>query len=652
MGLKYYGEVQNIMGVKSNISLFVLLILVVVTAEIFPQDVFPFKNKYWQWLTPEDNKIYSLAVEGDTVWAGSDIGFFKLNIETGERINYNRINSSLPDNWILSIVADSNHCKWIGTSEKGVVKIDGNNWQVFGSRYFGLYGMNIRDMELEKDYLWIATWGDGIIKMNTRDNTYRLFTEANSGLLYDAITDIEIDSEGTKWFATMLGLCKYDGNSWMKVNSSGDDFKSMINSISMDANGNLWALFENSMIAKYDGSYWEKYKIPDSLFRCGFTDLSSIYVDEMDNIWIGTFDGPVKFYKGSWTLIGKKNCGYDLGITECIQPGINGDIWVGSWNGLFSLHNSKAKIYHTGNTDLPGRMIYSIQTDRKNKVWVGTDKGLASFYKGEWDVFTKFNSELPGNLVKHIAVDQMNNKWISIMRDGLVKFYDINNTWQVYDTLNSSLPDNFIYDLAVDKDGLIWLGTRKGLACFDGVNWKNYNQENSGLPFQGVRQIAFDEQNNLWLISSKLDLKDRGDKIVKFDGKNFMEIDPPEGFNKLKKVSVYGFSIDKNNVKWIATSDNLVWLDDKEWKFADRNLLQVLFSCLGDIYCEDNMKWICSTMGGLIRYNGSKFMVWNNENSYLPNNIFTVSKDNFGNIWIGTQDKGIIIYNPEGITYE
>jgi ligand-binding sensor domain-containing protein len=84
----------------------------------------------------------------------------------------------------------------------------------------------------------------------------------------------------------------------------------------------------------------------------------------------------------------------------------------------------------------------------------------------------------------------------------------------------------------------------------------------------------------------------------------------------------------------------------------DKYSTQILYSCLGDIYCDDNFTWICSSMGGLIRYNGTKFMVWDDENSFLPDDITTITKDNFGDLWIGTQNQGIIIYNPKEIGYD
>ena len=107
----------------------------------------------------------------------------KINLSTGESINYNKINSPLTDNWIMGIEVDSKHNKWIGTYEKGVIKMDGDNWQIFDPEYFGLYRMDIRSMTIEKDTLWISTWGDGLIKLNAVDHSFKIYNTENSGLI-------------------------------------------------------------------------------------------------------------------------------------------------------------------------------------------------------------------------------------------------------------------------------------------------------------------------------------------------------------------------------------------------------------------------------------------------------------------------------------
>ena len=436
---------------RSQIKHLLLYLLFLNGIQIFPQSKIPFENINWKWLIPENNKIYSLAIDDDTVWAGSDVGFFKLNITTGDRINYNKINSPLPDNWILAMAVDDNHIKWIGTHEKGVVKINGDEWKIFEPKYFGIYGMEIRDIKVENKFLWISTWGDGLIKMNTVDNSYEIFTSENSGILYDAIYNVEIDSRGTKWIATMLGVCKFDNMNWTQISTPREDFSQVINSIAIDNADNVWALYDRgAQISRYDGKEWKKFNIPDTLFKYGLCHSNMIYEDNNDNIWIGTTDGFLKFDGENWMMIDEENSGYNMSFIECALLDNKNRLWFGGWDGLFSFYEGEWERYPTGNTPIPGMDIHTIAIEKTGKVWIGTSDGTASFYEGDWDIFTRENSGLPTNYIKKIVVDSTNNKWFSSYRFGLVKLDNNENDWVIYDTLNSGLPDNFISDLEID----------------------------------------------------------------------------------------------------------------------------------------------------------------------------------------------------------
>ena len=71
--------------------------------------------------------------------------------------------------------------------------------------------------------------------------------------------------------------------------------------------------------------------------------------------------------------------------------------------------------------------------------------------------------------------------------------------WTVYDTTNSGLPSNVVWAIAIDGSGNKWIGTRGGLAEFDGTNWTVYNTSNSGLPDNWVEAIAIDDMGNKWM---------------------------------------------------------------------------------------------------------------------------------------------------------
>jgi ligand-binding sensor domain-containing protein len=65
-------------------------------------------------------------------------------------------NSILPSNLIGSIVIDRNNVKWIGTAN-GMVRIEGNNWQLFDTTNTPLEDNSIapRTIDLQNN-LWVS----------------------------------------------------------------------------------------------------------------------------------------------------------------------------------------------------------------------------------------------------------------------------------------------------------------------------------------------------------------------------------------------------------------------------------------------------------------------------------------------------------------
>ena len=66
-----------------------------------------------------------------------------------------------------------------------------------------------------------------------------------------------------------------------------------------------------------------------------------------------------------------------------------------------------------------------------------------------------------------------------------------------YDARNG-LPGNLVYCGVQDRRGLLWFGTDKGLACFDGIRFRTYGLED-GLPDLEVLKMKEDSQGRLWL---------------------------------------------------------------------------------------------------------------------------------------------------------
>jgi len=233
-----------------------------------------------------------------------------------------------------------------------------------------------------------------------------------------------------------------------------------------------------------------------------------------------------------------------------------------------------------------------------NYLWVGTDGGgLVKLNKstGEFIVYDKWNSKLPDNWINAIAIDEQGNKWIGTWKKGLAKFDGIN--WTVYNTSNSGLPNNYVNAIAIDGQGNKWIGTYGGgLAKFDGVNWTVYNTSNSGLPDNRVNAIAIDGQGNKWIGT------DGG--LAKFDGVNWRVYKTSN--SGLPDNRVNAIAIDGQGNKWIGT------------------------------YGIDN-KFMGVVFGGLAKFDGVNWTVYNTSNSGLPyNDVRAIAIDGQGNKWIGT----------------
>ena len=56
-----------------------------------------------------------------------------------------------------------------------------------------------------------------------------------------------------------------------------------------------------------------------------------------------------------------------------------------------------------------------------------------------------------------------------------------------------------VNDIAQDHRGLIWMATRAGIDCYDGLNWKNYSTAD-GLPIMSFIKIAADRNGCIWAI--------------------------------------------------------------------------------------------------------------------------------------------------------
>jgi ligand-binding sensor domain-containing protein len=143
-----------------------------------------------------------------------------------------------------------------------------------------------------------------------------------------------------------------------------------------------------------------------------------------------------------------------------VQPGIDGAMWFGS-EGV-TLYDGAAWTTFTTDDGLAGATVQAIAIDDRTRTWIGTQSGLSIWTGSAFFNLTTDNGLPSDDITALLAQDDI--IWIGTRGGGLLRFQE--NQLQVFTRENIGLPSNVITALALDAEGVLFVGTDRGLASF------------------------------------------------------------------------------------------------------------------------------------------------------------------------------------------
>ncbi len=155
---------------------------------------------------PSD-RVFSVAADGDRVWAGTSNGL--ALIENGRVVRILSPREGLADPVVTSIAVDGiTGDLWIATFG-GLSRYSGGQFQNFTSLATGLANDIVFDVAVQNEYVWAAT-AMGISRLNTHTGEWSLFDESNTPMRNSIVTRIAVNKQ-TMFFATWGGgVVEYD----------------------------------------------------------------------------------------------------------------------------------------------------------------------------------------------------------------------------------------------------------------------------------------------------------------------------------------------------------------------------------------------------------------------------------------------------------
>ncbi|MBN1409066.1 MAG: hypothetical protein JW956_14800 [Calditrichaceae bacterium] len=393
--------------------------------------------------------------------------------------------------------------------------------------------------------------------------------------------------------------------------------------------------------------------------------------------------------KIKFELLSSQN-GLSQGSIVCMTQDEKGFMWFGTYDGLNRYDGYHFKIYKNqpnNPNSLSNNFIRALLVDSQGDIWAGTQGGGVNRFDSENEIFIQYSHDpedpksLSHDNIYQILQDRSGSIWIATWGGGLNKINPDPQTGFKTDpeiihyrhqTDNPlTIPDDRVSSLYEDEYGLLWVGTREGVAVIDInqdkiIETYTFNEKNShSLSSNNVTKLTGDKYGNIWIATwgGGLNMFDRKtDRFYRFKHN-------PQKKYSLSYDIIMALFTDKSDNLWIGTWGGglnrlpLININKRvvsgeisfiKYQNKPNDISSVAGNSIYSIF-EDRsgVLWIGSDWNGISKYdqNKSKFAHYESEpdeeNALLGNTILALLKDNKQNLWIGTLGKGLNKYDEQ-----
>ncbi len=531
----------------------------------------------------------------------------------------------------------------------------------------------------------------------------------HNGLPQNSVFDIIQDKQGYLWFATQVGVARFDGYTFKNFYTSEGLPDNYVNCLLGDHRGRIWFGTDGGGLGIYDGNeiktinrtkglisdqveelhedshqrIWVRSHYGVSCIGRGDTVISysaangllhnnviCMFEDHQGRMWFGTQQGISVIDEGNIT-------NYDLNdVIWGIDQDSRGHYWIATQGSGIYRYDGK-KFRHLTTTDgLASNIIISIYVDSKDRVWCGTYQGGVSMYDGRR--FVNHSEEgLTNEVIMGFYEDSRGILWCRPNEDGIYRL--VNGHFRHIDKKNN-LVDNYILKIFEDNQQNLWFGTLGGgVSEYSKFTFEVY-QDIDGLPDNSVFSVAVDHKGNVWAGTNS--------GVVKFDGSRFSTWDKEKGlpdytithiledrsgniwassYSTLSLISdqgvtnftdstilsqkyIYDMAEDEQGGFWCATEEGVCYFYQGHFSSPLQDE-EIQSRKIPGIFYHDNILWLASRMG-VYRYDltRSEWQHFTTREGLPSNKCRDITRDSEGTVWVAT-DGGLAALQPAATGY-
>jgi signal transduction histidine kinase/ligand-binding sensor domain-containing protein len=315
-------------------------------------------------------------------------------------------------------------------------------------------------------------------------------------------------------------------------------------------------------------------------------------------------------------------------VTAIVQTS-DGYLWLGTFDGLVRFDGLKFTVLDRSNTpDLPSNAVVNLHLDRQGVLWISTDRGLVTLKEGHWRTYGA-NEGWTGNYIRTFA-EGAGQLFVTDFGGKVFQFRD--DRWVQLPAPPGQQGRGYLGH--VDDRGRLWVIQFRYFGYWDGDRWSK-SVEN---PVADGEEIMAGPSRDgaLWVWHfGHLDKYRSGQRVKRLDG--------PQSLPNL--WSLYE---DREGSVWLASYNRgLARLlpDGSVERFTTTNGLSSL-----SIRCvfEDNEgdHWVGAAGGGLMRLKNRPVLAFGEEAGVPRGSVRSVAAGKAGQIYIGTYGGGVASIDP------
>ncbi|WP_298494080.1 hybrid sensor histidine kinase/response regulator transcription factor [uncultured Algibacter sp.] len=509
-------------------------------------------------------------------------------------------------------------------------------------------------------YIWMGTQ-QGLVRFDSKNADWFIPVSNDSlSLPSEQVSKVYSDNNNDIWAATSRGLCKFNSQKQnferikygYENNSKGKDRVISI----LQLEDGRYLVIDNNHFGFFD--YEKKQFIRIAKNRIKSPEV--LYKDDLNRIWIGTRSGHVfEFSPENGSL--RKAFSIDTKVT-CIYSEKD-KIWVGSEESGAKLFNINGEFIEQ--VPLKNKFIVSkyervraIKRDSSGRLWFGTDDGLfiQNGKKTKWLNPDNYQG-IPHNSIFQIYEDNNGGLWLGTWSGGLALMHQSDNSFKTYrhSASHNSISNNVVSSFLQTNTNELLIGTEVG-----GLNTFNLDTKkfelipiDKQLLVKNIKTLCKDKQGGVWAGTFRKGLWYKPPNALNF---KLFEKGPEDG-KHISSNSIYALYPVDSGV-WIGTFHGGV----NFYNFKTKSITHCFLNNssginMSDIDVQsviidkDSNLWLGTLNDFLYKIelpSGVVTKIADNEfaKAYFDNTIYTLWQHSSGDIWIGTKNKGILIYKP------